>query len=81
MSRRWRRVVAGWAALTLAGGAFTLYLHERAGVATPAGPARERAPAPETDPASWPSATPGTNSTPGTDSGPALLVCAYWERS
>lgn len=71
MSRRWRWVVAGWTALALAGGAFTLYLDEPAGVTTP--PARwERGPAQETAPAPCPS--------PGADAGPTRVLCAYGER-
>ncbi|MFD3803048.1 hypothetical protein ACFWSF_11210 [Streptomyces sp. NPDC058611] len=70
MSRRWRWVVAGWAALALAGGAFTLYLNEPAGSATP--PARwERGSTRETELVTCPS--------PG-NADHARVSCSYWER-
>nr|WSW47733.1 hypothetical protein OG296_34100 [Streptomyces sp. NBC_01001] len=74
MPRRvWRRVVAGWVAVVVAGGAYTLYLDDSTST-TPEPKRWERGPSPSDAPLPCPT----------TRSGEAALTaasCSYWQRS
>ncbi|MFD5510416.1 hypothetical protein ACFWIB_21890 [Streptomyces sp. NPDC127051] len=67
----WRWGVAGWAALVLAGGAYTLYLDDSPGATSE--PKRwERAPSPSDEPVPCPTLSGAV--------APTTHSCTYWQR-
>lgn len=71
--RVWRWVVAGWVAVVLAGGAYTLYLDDSTSP-TPEPKRWERAPSPSDVPVPCPTTRTG-------EAAPTAHSCTHWQRS